>query len=142
MRKFLLSLLMLAFISPLSMRADEIIVGTSDGNPSAVVPFRNNNAASYTQSIYPMAEIGGAKTITAVAFNCATPEYSTTATVKIYVGETDKTTHANASDWLENPTLVYEGEVTIGGLLHSMLHTNIAELRISSSLYQVKIQSI
>ena len=115
MRKFLLSLLMLAFISPLSMRADEIIVGTSDGTPTAVVPFRNNNAASYTQSIYPQAEIGGATTITAVAFNCATPEYSTTATVKIYVGETDKTTHANSSDWLENPTLVYEGEVTLGG---------------------------
>ncbi len=115
MRKFLLSLLMLAFISPLALRADEIIVGTSDGTPSAVVPFRNNNAASYTQSIYPQAEIGGATTITAVAFNCATPTLTTNAKVKIYVGETDKTTHVNYLDWLENPTLVYEGEVTIGG---------------------------
>ena len=115
MRKFLLSLLMLAFISPLALRADEIIVGTSDGTPSAVVPFRNNQTASYTQSIYPQAEIGGATTITAVAFNCATPTLTTNAKVKIYVGETDKTTHVNYLDWLENPTLVYEGEVTIGG---------------------------
>lgn len=115
MRKFLLSLLMLAFLSPLALRADEIIVGTSDGTPSAVVPFRNNQTASYTQSIYPQAEIGGATTITAVAFNCATPTLTTNAKVKIYVGETDKTTHTNYSDWLENPTLVYEGEVTIGG---------------------------
>ncbi len=117
MRKFLLSLLMLAFLAPLTLRADEIIVGTSDGISSAVVPFRNNNTASYTQSIYPKAEIGGAATITAVAFNCETPAQTTAATVKIYVGETDKTTHVNSADWLTETelTLVYEGAVTLGG---------------------------
>ena len=119
MRKFLLSLLLLAVFSPLALRADEVIVGTVSSTTTAVVPFRNTTTDTYTQSIYPQTEVGGAMTITAVAFNCDTPTQSTTSNVKIYVGETDKHTHVNASDWLteaDGLTLVYEGaNVTIGG---------------------------
>ena len=118
MRKFLLSLMLMVFIAPLALRADEVIVGTADGTSTLVVPFRNNQTASYTQSIYPQAEVGGAMTITAVAFSCNTPNQTTTSNVKIYIGETDKTTHANSSDWItdeEGRTLVYEGAVTLGG---------------------------
>ncbi|MBO7288317.1 MAG: choice-of-anchor J domain-containing protein [Bacteroidales bacterium] len=119
MRKFLLSLLLLVVFSPLALRADEVIVGTADGT-TLVVPFRNNQTASYTQTIYPQSEVGGAMTITAVAFSCNTPNQTTTAsTVKVYVGETDKTTHASAADWLtesDGLTLVYEGtNVVLGG---------------------------
>ena len=119
MRKFLLSLLLLAVFSPLALRADEVIVGTVSSTTTAVVPFRNTATDTYTQSIYPQTEVGGAMTITAVAFNCDTPTQSTTSDVKIYVGETEKHTHSNASDWLteaDGLTLVYEGtNVTIGG---------------------------
>ena len=119
MRKFLLSLLLLVVFSPLALRADEVIVGTADGT-TLVVPFRNNQTASYTQTIYPQSEVGGAMTITAVAFSCNTPAQTTTSsTVKVYVGETDKTTHASAADWLtesDGLTLVYEGSnVVLGG---------------------------
>ena len=119
MRKFLLSLLLLVVFSPLALRADEVIVGTVSSTTTAVVPFRNTATDTYTQSIYPQTEVGGAMTITAVAFNCDTPTQSTTSNVKIYIGETDKHTHVNASDWLteaDGLTLVYEGaNVTIGG---------------------------
>ena len=117
MRKFLLSLLLLAVFSPLALRADEVIVGTADGTAATVVvPFRNSKAASYTQSVYLKEDVGGAMTITAVAFNCATPTETATSNVKIYIGETDKATHASAADWLTDLTLVYEGNnVTLGG---------------------------
>ena len=121
MRKFLLSLLLLAVFSPLALRADEVIVGTADGTtPTAVVPFRNTSDATYTQSIYYKENVGGAKTITAVAFSCNTPtQTSTASTVKVYIGETDKTTHLSAADWLaesDGLTLVYEGvNVVLGG---------------------------
>ena len=120
MRKFLLSLLLLVVFSPLALRADEVIVGTADGtSPTATVPFRNSSfVATYTQSIYPKEEIGGAKTITAVAFNCSTPTQTTTSNVKIYIGEIEKISHDNYNDWVtdeEGRTLVYEGTVTLGG---------------------------
>ena len=121
MRKFLLSLLLLVVFSPLALRADEVIVGTADGTtPTAVVPFRNTSDATYTQSIYYKENVGGAKTITAVAFSCNTPTQTATAsTVKVYIGETDKTSHLSAADWLtesDGLTLVYEGtNVVLGG---------------------------
>ena len=115
MRRFLSVLLLLVMLSPLTLRADEKIVGTIGDLTTAVVPFRNTSEASYTQSIYPQSEVGGATTITAVAFGCATPTQTTSADVKIYIGETTKTTHANSSDW-ETLALVYEGTgVTLGG---------------------------
>ena len=86
MRKFLLSLLLLVVFSPLALRADEVIVGTADGTSTLVVPFRNNQPASYTQSVYPKEEVGGAMTITAVAFSCNTPTQTTTSCVKVYIG--------------------------------------------------------
>ncbi len=120
MRKFLLSLMLMVFIAPLALRADEVIVGTADGtSPTATVPFRNSSfVATYTQSIYPKEEIGGAKTITAVAFNCSTPTQTTTSNVKIYIGEIEKISHDNYNDWVtdeEGRTLVFEGTVTLGG---------------------------
>ena len=119
MRKFLLSLMLMALISPLALRADEVIVGTADGTtPTLVVPFRNNQTASYTQSVYPKEEIGGAMTITAVAFSCNTPTQTTPSNVKIYIGETDLAYFSSSADWLtdeQGRTLVYEGAVTLGG---------------------------
>ena len=119
MRKFLLSLLLLVVFSPLALRADEVIVGTADGTAATVVvPFRNNMSASYTQSVYSKEEVGGAMTITAVAFNCATPTETTSSNVKIYIGETDLTYFENSGNWLtddQGRTLVYEGAVTLGG---------------------------
>ena len=118
MRKFLLSLLLLAVFSPLALRADEVIVGTADGSSTLVVPFRNNQTASYTQSVYPKEEVGGAMTITAVAFSCNAPTQTTTSYVKVYIGETDLTYFTNSADWVtdeEGRTLVYEGSVTLGG---------------------------
>ena len=116
MRKFLSCLFLLAILSPLALRADNKIVGTIDNNSvTAVVPFRNTSAASYTQSIYPQSEVGGAGTISAVAFSCSTPDQTMSADVKIYIGETTKTTHASSADW-ETLTLVYEGTgVVLGG---------------------------
>ena len=112
MRKLLLSLLLLVVFSPLALRADEVIVGNGSSSSNAV-PFNNMKTDSYTQSVYPMGEIGGAKAITAVAFSCNTPAKMVTSNVKIYVGETEE---ASCSDWLTGLTLVYEGtNVTLGG---------------------------
>ena len=112
MRKLLLSLLLLVVFSPLALRAGEVIVGNGSSS-SNVVPFNNMKTDSYTQSVYPMGEIGGAKAITAVAFSCNTPAKMVTSNVKIYVGETEET---SCSDWLTGLTLVYEGtNVTLGG---------------------------
>ena len=119
MRKFLLSLLLLVVFSPLALRADEVLVGTLDStSPTAVLPFRNSATDCYTQSIYPKELVGGAMTITAVSFSCNTQSEETTSNVKIYVGETDKTSHTSTpkfNDWVQDLTLVYEGEVTLGG---------------------------
>ena len=114
MRKFLLSLLLLVVFSPLALRADEVIVGTADLDPTHVVPFRTNNAASYSQTIYPKDEIGK-MTISSLAFNCATPDVTTTANVKLYVGETSRESLDNSSGWVQNLTLVFDGAVTLGG---------------------------
>ena len=115
MRKFLLSLMLLAMLSPLALRAGEFVVGTVGGSTVAV-PFRNNNPASYAQSIYFQSELGGAMTITGLAYNCATPAESTTADVKIYIGESTKDNFNGAQAWVDGLTLVYEGtNITIGG---------------------------
>ena len=118
MRKFLLSLLMLAFISPLALRADEIIVGTEESS-TMVVPFRSANNYSYTQSIYLKDEVslnGTAMTITEIAYKRASSGYTFTGDIKIYVGITDMTTHTGPStDWLTDLTLVFSGTNIVVG---------------------------
>ena len=115
MRKFLLSLLLLAVFSPLALRADEVIVGTADLEPTHVVPFKTNSAATYSQTIYPKDKIGKAMSIASLAFNCATPNVTTTANIKLYVGETSQESLDNSSGWVQNLTLVFDGPVTLGG---------------------------
>ena len=118
MKRFLLSLLMLAFLSPLALRADEIIVGTEESS-TQVVPFRSANNYSYTQSIYLKDEVsqnGTAMTITKLAYKCASSGFTFTGDIKIYVGLTDMTTHTGAaSDWLSNLTLVFSGTNIVVG---------------------------
>ena len=118
MRKFLLSLLLLVVLAPSALRADEVIVGTIGTTSANTVPFNTMKADSYTQSIYPMNEIGGAMTITEVAYSCKSPNITITSSVKVYIGETEKTAHVGAEDWLtsEELKLVYEGTgITLGG---------------------------
>ena len=115
MRKFLLSLLLLTVFTPLALRADEVIVGTADLEPTHVVPFKTNSAATYSQTIYPADKIGKAMTISSLAFSCATPNVTTTADVKLYVGETTQVSLDNSTGWIQDLTLVFEGTVTLGG---------------------------
>ena len=115
MKRFLSCLLLLVFLAPLALRAETIIVGTADGDPTHVVPFGTNKAAIYTQTIYTSDKIGQAMTIASIAFNCATPEVTTTADVKLYLGETTRTSLDSSTGWVEGLTLVFDGSVTLGG---------------------------
>ena len=106
MKRFLLSLLMLAFLSPLALRADEIIVGTTEGAsstyaPTHVVPLGTNKPAIYTQTVYQSDMIGKAMEIASIAFNCATPDVTTTANVKLYIGETTQNSLDSSKGWIE-----------------------------------------
>ena len=118
MRKFLLSLLLLVFMAPYAMRADEIIIG--DGTAGTYyAPFNNFYAHSWVEMIYPASEIGGGYTFSSVEWNCTSVATGVTMTadVYIYMGETTRSVHATSSEWTPEAdlTLVYSGSSVVLG---------------------------
>ena len=117
MKKNLLFLMLMVVLFPLTMKADEIIVGeaTTDKN---LAPFLNSYQNSWLEMVYTAEEIGQACTIGSIAFQYVGGPILPTNDLRIYLAETDKERFMDKTDWTpeEELTLVYSGtNVQIGG---------------------------
>ena len=117
MKKNLLFLMLMVVLFPLTMKAQEIIVGeaTSDKN---LAPFLNSYQNSWLEMVYTAEEIGQACTIGSIAFQYVGGPILPTNDLRIYLAETDKERFLEKTDWTpeEELTLVYSGtNVPIGG---------------------------
>ena len=68
MKKFLLSIVMIMALMPLTVKADEIIVGEGT-DAKNLAPFVNSYPNSWCEVVYEASEIGKACTIGSMAFN-------------------------------------------------------------------------
>ena len=117
MKKNLLFLMLMVVLFPLTMKADEIIVGeaTTDKN---LAPFLNSYQNSWLEMVYTAEEIGQACTIGSIAFQYVGGPILPTNDLRIYLAETDKERFMDKTDWTpeEELILVYSGtNVQIGG---------------------------
>ena len=117
MKKNLLFLMLMVVLFPLTMKAQEIIVGeaTTDKN---LAPFLNSYQNSWLEMVYTAEEIGQACTIGSIAFQYVGGPILPTNDLRIYLAETDKEKFMDKTDWTpeEELTLVYSGtNVQIGG---------------------------
>ena len=117
MKKNLLFLMLMVVLFPLTMKAQEIIVGeaTTDKN---LAPFLNSYQNSWLEMVYTAEEIGQACTIGSIAFQYVGGPILPTNDLRIYLAETDKERFLEKTDWTpeEELTLVYSGtNVPIGG---------------------------
>ena len=110
MKKFLLSLMLMAFLFPLTMNADEIIVGTAT-DVTNVNPFLSYIRHTWVETIYQADEIGQACDIESIAFNFVESATYTVSTINIYLAETTKSEFEDKSQWIaeDELTLVYSG---------------------------------
>ena len=116
MKKNLLFLMLMVVLFPLTMKADEIVVGKETGSTNTN-PFLSYIHHSWTEIIYQAEEIGQACTIESIAFNCVEGLPFSINELNIYFAETTKTEFANKSEWTpeEELTLVYSGENVVVG---------------------------
>ncbi|MBR4156329.1 MAG: choice-of-anchor J domain-containing protein [Bacteroidales bacterium] len=116
MRKFLTTLLLLVFLAPFAMHADEVIIGTGT-EEDAAVPFNTSYSYSWNETIYPGSEIGDACTINAVSFHGNAAGTLTLREVDIYMGVTQRDVMSTLLDWTPaaDLTLVYSGENVVIG---------------------------
>lgn len=95
---------------------DEITIGNgTSSNYNA--PFNNYYRHSWNETIYQKGDIGGAGTITSVSYHRASGSSYSTQTIKIYMGETTRSSISSTTDWTpaNQLTLVYSGSnITIG----------------------------
>ena len=117
MKRNLLFLMLMVVLFPLTMKAQEIIVGeaTTDKN---LAPFLNSYQNSWLEMVYTAEEIGQACTIGSIAFQYVGGPILPTNDLRIYLAETDKERFMDKTDWTpeEELTLVYSGtNVQIGG---------------------------
>ena len=116
MKRNLLFLMLMAVLFPLTMNADEIMVGTATGDKN-VAPFVNSYPNSWLEMVYTAEEIGQACTIANISFQHVMGTSFATNDLRIYLAETTKSVLANKSDWTPESelTLVYSGtNVVIG----------------------------
>ncbi len=116
MRKFLLLLALLISGVGLASAQSEVVIG--NGTYSGYdAPFNNYYKHSWNETIYQKGDIGGAGTITSVSYHRASGSSYTTQTIKIYMGETTRSSISSTTDWTpaNQLTLVYSGSnITIG----------------------------
>ena len=114
MRKFLVSLLLMALMIPFAAKADVII---GDGtNSSNSVPFDAYYYNSWQESVYLAEEIGGPCVINSIAWYCDYASSVNCSDLRIYMGEVEKEGFASDSnEWTpaEDLVLVYSHSVTI-----------------------------
>ena len=117
MKKNLLFLMLMVVLFPLTMKAQEIIVGEATGDKN-LAPFLNSYQNSWLEMVYTADEIGQACTIGSIAFKYVGGPILPTNDLRIYLAETDKEKFMEKTDWTpeEELTLVYSGtNVPIGG---------------------------
>ena len=119
MRKFLTTLLLLVFLAPYAMKADEVIIGTGT-EESYTVPFGTDYTYTWCEIIYPGSEIGNAGTINSIAFNCNAADTIPTITLtelNVYMGITQRNDMSSMLDWTPaaDLALVYSGENVVLG---------------------------
>ena len=110
MKKNLLFLMLMVVLFPLTMKADEIIVGTATGVTN-VNPFLSYIRHTWVETIYQADEIGQACDIESIAFNFVESATYTVSTINIYLAETTKSEFEDKSQWIaeDELTLVYSG---------------------------------
>ena len=95
------------------------IVAVNGNTPTNLMPFNTGSKYSWNEMIFTVEEMGGPGIIDAITFNCANPNSTMTlSSLKIYMANTDRTTHSTTTNWTPQAdlTLVYEGtNVQIGG---------------------------
>lgn len=116
MKKFLLSIIMIVALMPLTVKADEIIVGEGT-DAKNVAPFVTSYPHSWCEVIYEASEIGKACNIDSIAFNTVDGPQLTVDEIKIYLAETTKSKFANKLEWTaeDELTLVYSGTNVVLG---------------------------
>ena len=117
MKKNLLFLMLMVVLFPLTMKAQEIIVGEATGDKN-LAPFLNSYQNSWLEMVYTADEIGQACTIGSIAFKYVGGPILPTNDLRIYLAETDKEKFMEKTDWTPESelTLVYSGtNVEIGG---------------------------
>ena len=93
---------------------DEVIIGEGTNTYYGdYFPVTGYNVYSYTQQIYDASEIGEARTIDHIAVQYFYVDLHSW-NVDIYLGHTNKSSFASASDWVpySDLTLVYSGDIT------------------------------
>ena len=116
MKKILLSIVMIIALMPLTVKADEIIIGEGTDEKN-LAPFVNSYPNSWCEIVYEASEIGKACTIGSMAFNYVSGAQLTANDIRIYLAETTKTEFADKSSWTaeEDLKLVYSGtDVVLG----------------------------
>ena len=110
MKKNLLFLMLMVVLFPLTMKADEIIVGTAT-DVTNVNPFLSYIRHTWVETIYQADEIGQACDIESIAFNFVESATYTVSTINIYLAETTKSEFEDKSQWIaeDELTLVYSG---------------------------------
>ncbi len=116
MRKFLLLIALIVAGAGVISAQNEITIGngtSSDYN----APFNNYYRHSWNETIYQKGDIGGAGTITSVSYQRASGSSYYTQTIKIYMGETTRSSISSSTDWTpaSQLTLVYSGSNIVIG---------------------------
>lgn len=116
MKRFLLSVMLMVVLFPLTMKADEIIVGEAT-DARNVAPFVNTYPYSWLEMVYEASEIGKACNIGSIAFEYSSGPTLATDEIRIYLAETTKSVFAANSEWTaeDELTLVYSGTGVILG---------------------------
>ena len=102
--------MLLVFMAPFAMKADEIIIGEGTGSDYNT-PFNNYYTRSWNETIYPSSAFDVTCTINSVAYHCASTDTYTATKVNIYMGISQKQAFETFTEWtpMEELTLVYEG---------------------------------
>ena len=116
MRKFLLLIALLISGMGLLSAQSEVVIGngTSSGY---YAPFNNYYKNSWNETIYQKSDIGGAGVINSISYHRASASSYTTSSIKIYMGETTRSSISSSTDWTpaSQLTLVYSGSNIVIG---------------------------
>ena len=116
-RNLLMLLALMAAASPAWADDVEVAIGDDATDFDQKVAYRSYHRYSTTQQIYTPAEIGGAGTITALAFKVGNQSTYSGSTVKIYLCHKDGLFTSTSSSVTTGATLVYQGTPTLGSAL-------------------------
>ncbi len=98
MKRFFATLFLLTLLSPILLKADEIVIGTETMKDHEL-PFQTFYPYSWVELIYPGTSLNSACIINSIAFDCATAYEQTFTSMEIYIGVTDRLYHNSTTNW-------------------------------------------